>query len=209
MSKFSVYTSDLKNHYPPYLSMIMVNSLVCINMTFSAYFFNGATFDFDSTYGVFSVFSNQHFAGFLYMSIMLCMGLVLSFLLISKLFPNPIVPSLAMTFEPGMSTLILEMTGVQIMPGPFAFIGYIFIIPGNFLILIGQWMFQREHKKEEVEERKRLTVLINKENSLKSKKSLSMKDVEMMDLSTSGRRLKKKSTYDLDRRRSKSRERHG
>lgn len=72
--------------------------MISINMTISAFFFNGATFDFDPTYGIFSIFSQKHFAGFLYMAIILCMGLVISFLLISKLFPNPIIPSLAMTF---------------------------------------------------------------------------------------------------------------
>lgn len=170
MSKLSVFTADLRTFYPPYLSMLLVNSMVSINMAFSAFFFNGATFDYDPKYGIFSILSQKHFAGFLYMSIILCMGLIISFVLVSKLFPNPIVPSLVMTFEPGMSTLILEIAGVQVLPGSFAFIGYIFIIPGTFLILIGQWMFQREQKKEEVQEKQRLTELIisarEKESSL-------------------------------------------
>jgi hypothetical protein len=37
------------------------------------------------------------------------------------------------------------------MPTPLSFIGYILIIPGNFLILIGQWMFQLINKKKKIE----------------------------------------------------------
>lgn len=98
MAKFSVYTSDLKNHYPPYLSMLIVNSLVCINMMFSTYFFNGLTFDYNPFWGFLSIFSQQHFAAFMYMAIILCMGLVISFVMISNLFPDTIIPSLAMAF---------------------------------------------------------------------------------------------------------------
>ena len=96
LSKFSILTADLKNHYPPFLSMFIVNFFIAINMTISAYYFNGATFDFESNYGIFSLLSQKHFAGFLYMSIILCMGLIISSVMISKLFPDPIVPSLAM-----------------------------------------------------------------------------------------------------------------
>lgn len=98
MSKFSVFTADLKNHYPPYLSMFLVNLMVCLNMMLSTYFFNGATFDMDPFWGILSIFSQQHFAAFMYMAIILCMGLVISFVMISNLFPDPIIPSLAMTF---------------------------------------------------------------------------------------------------------------
>lgn len=84
----------------------------------------------------------------MYMAIILCMGLVMSFVMISNLFPDPIVPSLALTFEPVISTLLIFVVGAQTLPPPMSFIGYIFIIPGNFLILIGQWMFQIINKKK-------------------------------------------------------------
>lgn len=141
-------TADLKTYYPPFLSMLLVNFFICVNMSFVAYFFNGASFDFESRYGVLSLFTQKHFAGFMYMAIILCMGLVISFVMISKLFPNPVVPGLAMTLEPPISTFFLQISGVQAMPGPYAFVGYAFIIPGNFLILIGQWVFQRLHEKK-------------------------------------------------------------
>jgi len=98
MSKFSVFTQELKNHYPPYLSMMIVNLMVFVMMIFSAYFFNGATFDTDPYWGVFSLFSQQHFATFMYMAIILCMGMMLSFVMVSKLFPDPIIPSMALAF---------------------------------------------------------------------------------------------------------------
>lgn len=148
MAKFSLSTNDLKKHYPPYLSMLLVNSLVCLNMMLSTYFFNGATFDYDSFYGILSIFSQKHFAAFMYMAIILCMGLIISFVMISNLFPDPIIPSLAMTFDPAISTLLVYLAGVQNMPNSLSFIGYIFIIPGNCLILIGQRMFQLANTKK-------------------------------------------------------------
>lgn len=129
--------------------MILVNFMVCLNMMMSTFFFNGATFDSDPFWGIFSIFSQQHFAAFMYMAIILCMGLVISFVMISNLFPDPIIPSLAMTFEPAISTLLVYLAGVQNMPQSLTFIGYILIIPGNFLILIGQWMFQLANKNKQ------------------------------------------------------------
>lgn len=151
MSKFSVYTADLKNHYPPYLSMLLVNTMVCINMMFTTYFFNGATFDHDPFWGILSIISQKHFAAFMYMAIILCMGLVISFVMISNLFPEPIIPSLAMAFEPAISTLLLYLAGVQTMPPALSFIGYILIIPGNFLILVGQWLFPIVNKQKKIQ----------------------------------------------------------
>lgn len=66
-------------------------------MVFSGYFFNGATFDFDSKWGVFALFTNAHFTNFLYMSFVLSMGTFISFVMVSKIFPDPIVPAIAMT----------------------------------------------------------------------------------------------------------------
>lgn len=66
-------------------------------MIFSAYFFNGATFDFNSQWGVFALFSDKHFTNFLYMSLLLDMGVFISFVMVTKIFPDPIVPALALT----------------------------------------------------------------------------------------------------------------
>lgn len=133
----------MKSHYPPYLSMLLVNLFMTINMAFSTYFFNGLTFDTDSQFGLFSIFSQAHFAGFMYMSIVLCFGMFVSFVLISKLFQDPILPALAMTLDPIIGTLLLEWFGVQTMPKAYSFIGYLFIVPGLLLILIGQCLYQR------------------------------------------------------------------
>lgn len=97
MSQLSKQTSDLKEYYPPYLSMFLSNIFTCIFVIFSAYYFNGATFDFNSKWGVFALFTYEHFTNFLYMSILLGMGVFISFVMVSKMFPDPIVPALAMT----------------------------------------------------------------------------------------------------------------
>lgn len=74
------------------------------------------------------------------MSIILCLGLIISTVLIAKLFPDPIIPSIAMCFEAPVGGFLIQLTGIQAMPGPFAFIGFCLILPGNFLILVGKWI---------------------------------------------------------------------
>ena len=137
----------MKSHYPPYLSMLLVHVFMTINMAFSTYFFNGLTFDTDSRYGYFSIFSNEHFAGFMYMSIVLGFGMFVSSVMISKLFPDPILPALAMTLDPVLATILLELSGIQTMPKAYSFIGYLFIVPGLLLILVGQCLYQRSKAK--------------------------------------------------------------
>lgn len=97
MSQFSKFTSDLGSYYPPFLSMFIVNILVCINMSFSSYFINACDWDYDSFWGMFSLFSNLHFAGFMFMAIMLSLGQIISIVVITKMFPDPIIPALVMT----------------------------------------------------------------------------------------------------------------
>ena len=143
MSELSKQTSDLKSYYPPYLSMFLNNVFTCVIVIFSAFFFNGTTFDFNTSWGVFALFTHAHFSNFLYMSIVLGMGVFISSVMVSKMFPDPIVPALAMTLEPIISTILFQMVGVQTMPGSFACMGYALIIPGVIVILGGNCLFTR------------------------------------------------------------------
>ena len=43
-----------------------------------------------------------------------------------------------MQFDPIICTMFLRLAGVQCMPGTIAALGYVFIIPGMFLINFGQ-----------------------------------------------------------------------
>lgn len=149
MSNVSRYNADLKDHYPPYLSMLLVNIFVCINMCFSTYFFNGATFDLHSFYGVWAIFSELHFGGFMYMSIILGLGLFLSLVMMTKLFEDPITPAIGMLFEPIISTILLNIVGVQTLPGSLACIGYVFILPGQFLIVMGQYVLKKSTEEKQ------------------------------------------------------------
>lgn len=148
MSEFSKYTSDLRNYYPPFLSMLLVNSFNSMNLCASSFFFNGATFNFEPFWGVFSIFTQAHFAGFMYMAILLSLGQMISIVMISRMFPDPIIPALAMTLEPVFSSFIVQLAGVQFMPGAVTFVGYLFIVPGLILILTGQCLFQRIKSKQ-------------------------------------------------------------
>lgn len=136
-------TADIKNYYPPFLSMFFVNILVSIHVGLAAFFINGATFDRDTVFGIWGLFTGDHFGGFFYMAVPLSLGTYLSFTLISRLFTDPIIPALAMTLEPLFATFFLNLIDVQSMPGSFSIYGYIFVLCGTFLILIGQFILQR------------------------------------------------------------------
>lgn len=164
MSNFSRYNADLKDHYPPYLSMLLANIFVCCNMCFTSYFFNGATFDLDTFYGIFSIFSELHFGGFMYMSIILGLGLFLSLVMMTKLFEDPITPAVGMLFEPIISTILLNIVGVQTLPGSLACIGYVFILPGQFLIVTGQYLLKKstDEQKKIKDETEKSTIEIDR-----------------------------------------------
>ena len=97
MAQFSKFTSDMKSYFPPFFSMFIVNIYVCIFMCFSSVFIHGCTFDFDSFWGIWSLFSNQHFTAFMYMAIMISLGQLFSIFWIAKMFPEPIIPALVMS----------------------------------------------------------------------------------------------------------------
>ncbi len=87
VSQFMKYTSDLKSYYPPFLSMLLINSFNVVNLLFISFFFNGSTFDFDSFWGIFSVFSDTHFTSFLFFAIMIILGQIVSIIMVSRMFP--------------------------------------------------------------------------------------------------------------------------
>ena len=96
-----------------------------------------------------------------------------------KLFPNPIIPSLAMAFEPLICTCFLDLVGCQKITGVMSFLGFVVLIPGKMLILIGQWAFKKQTIKDEREERNRLTQLTERYTRISSKmgsKASSFKD---------------------------------
>lgn len=144
MAQFSKFTSDLRNYYPPFLSMLIVNIFNVINMTLISFFFNGATFDFDPFWGVFGIFKDTHFISFMYMAIVLAFGQMVSVVFITKMFPDPIIPALAMTLEPFLACFFLDLAQIQGLPGNFSMIGFILILPGIILVLMGQCFFQRQ-----------------------------------------------------------------
>lgn len=144
MAQFSKFTSDIRSYYPPFLSMMLVNIFNVFNMGLISFFFNGATFDFNSYWGMFSIFTDVHFISFMYMAIFLTLGQLVSVLLVTKMFPDPIIPALGMTLQPFIASLIVQLGNIQNLPGDFSMIGYIFIFPGLLIVLMGQCFYQRQ-----------------------------------------------------------------
>ena len=149
MSQFSRYTSDMRSYYPPFLAMLLVNVFNVLNLILISFFFNGSTFDFDPYWGIFSIFTDSHFTSFMYMAIVLAFGQMVSVFLITKMFPDPIIPALAMTIEPYLACFFVDLGKIQNLPGNFAMIGFILIFPGMLMVLMGQCFYQRQQSSKE------------------------------------------------------------
>jgi hypothetical protein len=144
MAEFSKYTSDLRNYYPPFLSMFIVNTFNVINLSLIAFFFNGSSFDLQPFWGFFSIFTDEHFASFMYMAVILTCGQMVTVFLVVRMFPDPIIPALALTLDPFLASYFVQLTNVQTLPGDLSMMGYLFIFPGMLIILMGQCFFQRQ-----------------------------------------------------------------
>jgi len=148
LSRVSQFTSDLKSYYPPFLSMLMINTLNCVLMGFSSYFIHGCSFDFHPFFGIWSIFSSKHFSGFMYMAIVLSFGQLVSLFVVTRMFPDPIVPALVMTLEPYVATFIIDLVSVQRLSGTYTVMAYLCLVSGIFLILVGQCLYQRITSKQ-------------------------------------------------------------
>lgn len=154
MSQFSQYTSDLRSYYPPFLSIFLVNLFNTFHFCLIVFFFNGGTFSFEPFWGIFSIFTDEHFVSFMYMAIVLGCGQMASVFFVIRMFPDPIIPALMVTLEPFIATFILQLTGIQHMPGDFSMMGYLLIFPGMLAILVGQCFFQRQKSVTEETDKK-------------------------------------------------------
>lgn len=144
MSQFSKFTSDLRSYYPPFLSMFLINSFNSFHFCLIVFFLNGGSFSFEEFWGIFSIFTDSHFVSFMYMAIVLAFGQMISVFLVTRMFPDPIIPALALTLEPFIGSFIVQLGNIQNLPGDFSMIGYLLIFPGILTILMGQCFFQRQ-----------------------------------------------------------------
>jgi hypothetical protein len=58
MSQFSKFTSDLRNYYPTFLSIFIVNFFNVFHLTLIAFFLGSNEFGFEHYWGMFSVLSD-------------------------------------------------------------------------------------------------------------------------------------------------------
>jgi hypothetical protein len=108
-----------------------------------SFFCNGATFTTESFWGIFSLINDEHFVSFMYMAIVLAFGQIVSVVLVTRMFPDPIIPALALTLDPFIASFIVQLGNIQTLPGNFSMFGYIFIFLGIFVILLGQCLYQK------------------------------------------------------------------
>jgi len=85
----------------------------------------------------------------MYMAIVFACGQLITAFLIARMFPDPIIPALALTLDPFLASYFLQMSDVQNMPNGSSIIGSLLIFPGMMMILIGQCFFLRQKSYKE------------------------------------------------------------
>lgn len=78
------------------------------------------------------------------MAIVLACGQMVSVFFVTRMFPDSIIPALALALEPFIASFIVQLANIQNLPGDFSMMGYLFIFPGILVVLIGQCLFQRQ-----------------------------------------------------------------
>lgn len=99
----------------------------CLNL-FLVSLITGSSFSSDSD-GVFALFTLKYFFIYLTLALFSGLGLFLSYIYIAKFF-EPIVSASAFLFEPIIATILIYMFNIEFLPGPFACLGYVFVLPG-------------------------------------------------------------------------------
>jgi hypothetical protein len=115
-------------------------------MMVGSYFFHGSSLDFDYKFGLLGIFNAGHFVTFFQLSVVIGFGMLWSYTMISNLFSEPLLPALATQFEPILSLMFIDLIGLQPMPSGYTMMGYLFYLPGMFLIVIGQNAYQKIQK---------------------------------------------------------------
>lgn len=111
--------------------------LSSINFMMLAYFLNGATFDTSPKWGFFSFFLDYKAALFIYTLIILCVGIVVTYSLISKMFRSSTMPAIVFFFEPGIAVLMMKIFNTVGDITGWSLIGFGVMILGMPLILMG------------------------------------------------------------------------
>jgi hypothetical protein len=65
MTKLSKHTADIKNIYPPFLSMFVISLLSTFHLMVLSYFVDGTNVDFDRFWGWFGIIKDGSFTHFM------------------------------------------------------------------------------------------------------------------------------------------------
>lgn len=104
----SRYTADIKNLYPPFFSLCVINTMASFHLLGYSYFVDGISINNDPFWGYFGISQDGSFTQFMYMSLLLSLGLFISSVFITKLY-EPVIPAAVANIEPILNTYFLEL----------------------------------------------------------------------------------------------------
>lgn len=148
MCKFSLLETEIQSIYPPYLSIF----LTCVFSTFVmigiSWFVEITGISTEGVTGWTDIFQLSNMINYMILSLFSGLGLFLSYMYIGKYF-IPVVSASIFLFEPIVATMLIFIFSVQMLPGPIACLGYVFMIPGMFLILLARHILSLKKNPEE------------------------------------------------------------
>lgn len=110
------------------IDILIMSILTSVNLFFIS-ILTGCTFTRNLSDGIFALFTIQYFFVYLILALVSGLTLIISYIYIAKFF-QPIVSAGAYLFEPIIATIFIYVFSIQMLPGPFACLGYVFILPG-------------------------------------------------------------------------------
>ena len=122
---------------PRFTYLYFYNLFLSLNLVTSGYFFGGSSFDFNTKFGVFGLFTYENFVSVFYVSIMLGLYLMIVNLLTSQIF-NDVIINAGFQFEVILTLIMWHALGLELMPANMTCLGYAFITPGLIFNIGGQ-----------------------------------------------------------------------
>jgi len=143
---FFMVSRQVRNDYPLYFRIFIMAICGGINMGVWSIFLDGSTIDFNPNTGVFGLFTPERFYFFIFLGVVIGLGVFVLYVIITNLM-DPLIVSVTLFFEPVVSALLVWVLGMQAFPGIFTWLGTGIVIPGLIMIAFGQNKREQKEKK--------------------------------------------------------------
>jgi hypothetical protein len=129
----------IADHFPPFASMQAIFFLNSCFMACSGYFFCGNDLlSGEPRWGYLGLIMSSYSITYMIISIILTVGLLVTTVLMGEVFPS-VVPAVSSALEPIISLILIDMVGIEPLPGSYSCLSCALIMPGMVIIIVGNY----------------------------------------------------------------------